>query len=221
MQMKRLLPYSPRDIRLYEIAFITRSNSVPLSGQYINNERLEFLGDTVISTIVSDYLYRLYPDKNEGELTKLRARIVNGDFLNQMALKLHLDQLVQYTYYSENQYKHIFGDVFEAFIGALFLDQGYERTSQYFKKVLFKKFIHLNLILRTDSDFKSLMLEWAQKNHRKLIFVTTESKNSKGSKIFRSLLETNQDILGDGTGYSKKEAEQHAAQKAYEDIRLF
>ncbi len=218
MQIKKLLPYSPRNITLYQIAFITRSRSLPVPGEPINNERLEFLGDTVISTIISEHLYRLYPEKNEGELSKLRSRIVNGNTLNEIALKLKLDQLVQYTYHSENQHKHIFGDVFEAFIGALFLDQGYKKTQRYFNQILFKKYIDLPEILETETDFKSMMLVWAQKNHRKLFFVTQESINDNGKKVFRSLLQTKNSILGEGNGNSKKEAEQIAAQKAWEEI---
>ena len=218
VQIKKLLPYPPRNIALYQIAFITRSWSLPVSGQPINNERLEFLGDAVINTIISEHLYRLFPEKNEGELSKLRSRIVNGNALNDIALKLKLDHLAQYTFHSENQYKHIFGDVFEAFIGALFLDHGYKKTQRYFNKILFKKYINLPEILETDTDFKSMMLVWAQKNHRKLFFVTQESFHNNGKKVFRSLLQTKNSILGEGSGNSKKEAEQKAAQKAWEDI---
>lgn len=218
MQIKKLLPFPPRNITLYQIAFITRSQSLPSSGKIINNERLEFLGDTVINTIISEHLYRLFPEKNEGELSKFRSRIVNGSSLNDIALKLKLDQLVQYTFHSENQYKHIFGDVFEAFIGALFLDHGYKKTQQYFHQILFKKYIDLPDILKTETDFKSMMLNWAQKNHKKIFFATTENYNAKGIIIFRSLLQTNNSILSEGTGNSKKEAEQKAAQKAWEEI---
>ncbi len=201
------------------MAFITRSYSLPTSGTVINNERLEFLGDSVISTIISEHLYLLFPGKNEGELSKLRSRIINGSTLNDIAIKLKLDKLVQYTFQSENQHKHIFGDVFEAFIGALFLDHGYKKTRYYFHRVLFRKYIDLPEILGTETDFKSMMTVWAQKNHRKIFFVTKESRNQQGTKIFMSLLQTHNRILGEGTGYSKKEAEQMAARKAWSEIQ--
>ncbi len=219
MQIKKLISYPPRDITLYQIAFVTRSHSIPVSGQIINNERLEFLGDTIISTIISEYLYRLYPEKTEGELSILRSKIVNGHSLNRIALDLKLDQLVQYTFYSENQHKHIFGDVFEAFIGAMFLDHGYNKTRQYFLRVLFDKYIDIHQILHEDQDYKSLMIIWAQKNHKKIFFVTNETRTAHNKKIFSSLVQTNRDILAEGTGYSKKEAEQNAAKKAYYKIR--
>ena len=221
MQIKKLLPYPPRNIALYQIAFITRSFSIHLSGQIINNERLEFLGDTVISTIISEHLYHLFPEKDEGELSILRSRLVSGSSLNQVALNLKLDQLVQYTFHSENQRRHIFGDVFEAFIGALFLDHGYKKTRQYFRHVLFNKYIDFYQILKTDTDFKSMMLVWAQKKHRRIFFVNRENNTTQGEKLFHSLLQTNNDILGEGTGNSKKEAEQEAAKKAYYEIHNY
>jgi len=217
--MKRLLPFHPRNIRFYQIAFISRSNSIIYSGQTINNERLEFLGDAIINTIISEYLYRQYPEKNEGELTKIRARVVNGEYLNRIALELNLDRYVQYTFQSENQRKHIFGDVFEAFIGAIFMDQGYNRTRQYFQNILLKKHIHLNQLVLNDTDYKSLMIEWGQKNHQKLYFVTTENKSASDMNIFHSFLEMNQTILGEGSGHSKKEAEQKAAESAYIELQ--
>ncbi len=217
--LKEILTFPPKNLRLYQTAFITRSEAVTLNGIPVNNERLEFLGDTVISTIIAEYLYNLFPDKDEGSLTKLRARIVNRNTLNEIALTLRIDKYIQYNRQSENQQRHIYGDVFEAFIGALFLDQGYRKTKKYFLKTLFGKYIPFHKILENNMDFKSMMVEWAQKNHIKISFVTREQKESNGKSFFRTLLQTGNEILGTGTGPSKKEAEQEAARTAYERIR--
>ncbi len=217
--LKEILSFPPKNIQLYQTAFITRSEAVTMDGTPVNNERLEFLGDTVISTIVAEYLYHLFPDKDEGSLTKLRARIVNRNTLNEIALTLRIDKYVKYNLQSENQHRHIYGDVFEAFIGALFLDQGYRRTKKYFLKTLFGKYIPFQEILESNLDFKSMMVEWAQKNRVKISFVTREQTENNGKRFFRTLLQTGNELLGTGSGPSKKMAEQEAARTAYERIR--
>jgi len=217
--LKDILPFPPKNLQLYQTAFITRSETIVVNGLPVNNERLEFLGDTVISTIVAEYLYNLFPDKDEGTLTKLRARIVNHTTLNEIALILHIDRHVKYTLQSENQHRHIYGDVFEAFIGALFLDQGYRKTRKYFRETLFEKYIPFQEILNNNTDFKSLMVEWAQKHRTRISFVTREHSEKDGTRIFRTLLQTGNELLGTGSGHSKKEAEQEAARAAYSRIR--
>ncbi len=206
-------------MKLYETAFITRSGTLTHEGFPVNNERLEFLGDAVISTIVTEHLYNLFPDKDEGKLTKMRSRLVNRKTLNDIALSMGLDRFVLYNHQSDNQHRHIYGDVFEAFIGALFLDQGYDRTRKYFHKVLFEKYVSFRQILEEDTDFKSLMVEWAQKNHTSLSFVTRSGKGEDGQPTFHTLLQTGNDLLGTGSGHSKKEAEQEASRDAYHRLR--
>ncbi len=217
--LKEILPFPPKNLLLYQTAFITRSETVFFNGLPVNNERLEFLGDTVISTIIAEHLYNLFPEKDEGALTKLRARIVNGNTLNEIALILGIDKHVRYNLQSENQHRHIYGDVFEAFIGALFLDHGYRKTKNYFLKTLFKKYIPFQEILNQNMDFKSLMVEWAQKNRIRISFVTREQSEVNGKRFFRTLLQTGNELLGTGSGPSKKEAEQDAARAAYGRLR--
>jgi len=217
--LKGILTFPPKNILLYQTAFITRSETVYVNGAPVNNERLEFLGDTVISTIVAEYLYNLFPEKDEGSLTKLRARIVNRNTLNEIALTLHLDKYVKYNLQSENQQRHIYGDVFEAFIGALFLDHGYRKTKKYFLKTLFGKTIPFAEILDNNTDFKSMMVEWAQKKRIRISFVTRQQTGDNGKRFFRTLLQTGNELLGTGSGHSKKEAEQDAARAAWGRIR--
>jgi len=217
--LRELLPFPPRDLRLYETAFITRSGTITLEGIPLNNERLEFLGDSVISTIVAEHLYLLFPDKDEGTLTKLRSRLVNRRRLNEIALSLGLDRYVRYHHQSNNQQRHIYGDVFEAFIGALFLDQGYARTRKYFRKVLFEKYVSFQRLLEEDTDFKSLMIEWAQRNRTQLSYVTRTHTGEEGIRTFHTLLQNGNDLLGTGSGHSKKEAEQNASRDAYNRLQ--
>lgn len=219
-RLKKLLGFSPGNLRLYEIAFIHRSASFTLpDGKKINNERLEYLGDAVLDAILSDYLFEKFPDASEGFMTKIRSRIVNREVLNQLAISMGINSILVSNINSAHPTRNLYGDALEALIGSIFLDKGFKKTKKLFIKKVFNKYLDLNVIVNTDTDFKSLVFEWVQKHKNKLIFTYNEEYDFNQKKsVFSTKLIIDKEELGEGHGSSKKEAEQEAASQAL--IRL-
>lgn len=203
----------PNNIELYKLALIHRSASLFLDdGTPINNERLEFLGDAVLESIVSDYLFIEFPEQNEGFLTKLRSRIVSRASLNKLAVRIGLDRhIITQGNYSSQQ-KNLYGDALEAMVGALYLDKGYDFTNRLIINHLLNRYIDLVDMTEQETDFKSRLIEWCQKNHLKIVFRTGNDKEySSNHPVFYSTVLVDGIEVGHGSGESKKEAEQHAA----------
>ena len=220
-RLKKLLGFRPGNLRLYEIAFIHRSATFILpNGKKVNNERLEYLGDSVLDAVLSDYLFNKFPDANEGFLTKTRSRIVNRDALNNLALSMGLNKILISNISSEHPTKNLYGDSLEALIGAVFLDKGFKKTKKLFLKNVLDKYLDLDLIVKTDTDYKSLVFEWVQKHKSTLIFTYNEEYDFNLKKsIFSTILIIDNEELGNGQGNSKKEAEQEAARKAWKKLK--
>ena len=219
-RLKKILGFKPGNLKLYEIAFIHRSASFTLpNGKKVNNERLEYLGDAVLDAILSDYLFEKFPDANEGFLTKIRSRIVNRDVLNLLAISMGINKILISNINSTHPTKNLYGDAFEALIGSVFLDKGFKKTKKLFIRNVLNKFLDLNVIVKTDSDYKSLVFEWVQKHRSNLIFTYKEEYDSNLKKsFFSTTLIINQKELGQGHGSSKKEAEQEAATQAWKKL---
>lgn len=205
--------FLPHNIELYKLALIHKSASITLdNGQHINNERLEFLGDAVIETVTSDYLFIEFPDKNEGFLTQMRSKMVSRQSLNAVAKRLGLDQHVITNSTNNSSQKHIYGDAFEAMMGAIYLDQGYDFANRLLINKIFANFLKLDTLVEAETDFKSRLIEWCQKNHHTIHFTTTFDKNySTSHPFFYSKVLIDNIEVGYGAGESKKEAEQRAA----------
>ncbi len=205
--------FIPNNIELYKLALIHKSASVVLEdGQHINNERLEFLGDAIIESVSSDYLFIEFPDKNEGFLTQLRSKMVSRQTLNSVAKRLGLDDYVITNSSSGTSQKHIYGDAFEAMMGAIYLDQGYDFVNRLLINKIFTKYLKLETLAESETDFKSRLIEWCQKNHHSIDFVTTHDKTySSAHPFFYSKVMIDNIEMGHGAGESKKEAEQRAA----------
>ena len=220
--LKATTGFSPIKLRLYDLAFIHRSASFPdLLGQPINNERLEYLGDAVLGAIVAEYLYNRFPRKDEGFLTQMRSRIVNRSFLTQLTFKLGLNRFINSNTNSVNDSSHIYGDVFEAFIGALYLDTGYKGAKQFVIKKVLNVHVDIEQLERSDNNYKSQLIEWGQKNKREVEFDTHEnSENSHNNLPFISVIRIDGQIVGKGEGYSKKEAQQNSACKALVNLEI-
>lgn len=200
------------NIELYKLALIHKSASVVLeNGQHINNERLEFLGDAVIESVTSDYLFIEFPDKNEGFLTQLRSKMVSRQSLNGVAKRIGLDEHVITSSSHNVSQKHIYGDAFEAMIGAIYLDQGYDFVNRLLINKIFVDYIKLDSLLESETDFKSRLIEWCQKNHHTIEFATVNDKTySTAHPFFYSKVLIDGMEVGYGAGESKKEAEQRA-----------
>lgn len=201
------------NIELYKLALIHKSASVVLAdGTHINNERLEFLGDAVLESVSSEYLFIEFPDKNEGFLTQLRSKMVSRQMLNEVAKRIGLDDYV-ITHSSNNlSQKHIYGDAFEAMVGAIYLDQGYDFVNRLLINHIFVDYIKVDNLLVSETDFKSRLIEWCQKNHHTIQYQTANDKSySSSHPFFYSKVLIDGIEVGYGAGDSKKEAEQRAS----------
>jgi len=220
-RLRKITGFRTSNLRIYEVAFIHRSASFSLpDGQRINNERLEFLGDAVLSAILSDYLFEKLPDASEGFMTKIRSRIVNREILNQLAISMGIDKILVSNVNSCHTTRNLYGDALEALIGALFVEKGFKKTKNLFIKRVFNKYLDLEKIIEIDTDYKSLVFEWIQKHKSNLTFAYREEYDFKLKKsVFSATLIINKEEFGTGQGASKKEAEQEAAGKAWAKLK--
>lgn len=208
-----LFGFIPHNVELYKLALIHKSASLVLDdGSSINNERLEYLGDAVIEAVTSDYLYIEYPDRDEGFMTQLRSKIVSRQSLNALAVEIGLDRHVIANGGAGITQKHIFGDAFEAMMGAIYLDQGYDYVNRLLINRLYAEHLNLNELTTSETDFKSRLIEWCQKNHHRILFRTEHDKGyAPNHPVFRATVLVDDMEVGHGAGDSKKEAEQRAA----------
>ena len=214
-----VLGFVPTRIRLYEMAFIHKSASIVLpNGEVINNERLEYLGDAILDAVVADFLFRSFPDKDEGFLTKMRSKMVKRKHLNLLAYRIGLNQLIVSHTNPVNVSKHLYGNAFEALVGAIYLDKGFRKTVHFVERII-KRYVDIEKLKQSDSDYKSKLIEWAQKNKVEVIFDSHEEPMGV-NKIpqFVSYIRMMNEELGRGAGHSKKDAEQKAAKSALENI---
>ena len=205
--------FIPHNIELYKLALIHKSASFVLeNGTPINNERLEFLGDAVIEAVTSDYLYIEFPERDEGFMTQLRSKIVSRQSLNGIAVKIGLDRHVISNSSGNFAQKHIYGDAFEAMMGAVYLDQGYDFVNRLLINRIYYRHLDLEQLTDEETDFKSRLIEWCQKNHHTIHFQTGHATGYTSSRpLFCSTVLIDGLEVGHGAGESKKEAEQRAA----------
>jgi ribonuclease III len=220
-RLKKIFGFRPGNLKLYEVAFIHRSATFTLpDGKKVNNERLEYLGDAVLSAILSDYLFEKFPDASEGFMTKIRSRIVNREILNQLAVSMGINKILISNVNSNHPTKNLYGDALEALIGSVFLDKGFKKTKKIFIKNILNKYLDLETIINTDTDYKSLVFEWVQKNKSNLIFTYNEEYDFNLKKsVFSTTLIIDRQEMGVGQGSSKKEAEQEAASQTWKRLK--
>jgi ribonuclease-3 len=222
VDLVRMLGFFPRRISYYKLAFLPKSAlQKQASGLHLNNERLEYLGDAILDAIVADYLYSRFPDGDEGFMTKLRARIVKRKTLNYLATKIEIPGMISQTGISGNKSKHLYGNALEALIGAIYIDRGYKKARRFFIRKIMEKHINLGQMVKKDPDYKSRVIEWAQKNRVEIVFESLEEHlTGVKSPSFVSTIMLKGLPAGTGRGSSKKEAEQQAAKKALEHIQF-
>ena len=213
--------FYPHNITLYQLAFTHKSvGTKKLNGITISNERLEYLGDAILSSIVAEYLFKKYPTKQEGFLTEMRSRIVSRSSLNKLSMKLGFDKMVMYAKSHDHhaQFRSIGGNAFEAFTGALFLDRGYNFT----RKIIINHIIliHLDIddIEKNDVNYKSKILEWAQKERHQVEFKHIGTKGEGFEKLYVIQVIIDNKEYGQASDFSIKGAEQLAAEKTWHQM---
>ncbi len=208
----------PSNLHVFKVAFTHKSASRYYKTKSFNNERLEFLGDAMLAAVIADFLFSYFPYKKEGFLTKMRSRIVSREQLNEIALNMGL----QFHIVAQNRIsgtKNIYGNALEALIGAIYVDKGYKRTKQFVLDKLIKNHIDINKLIKTDNDYKSQLIEWAQKNKEELHFKDEEIESTEhNNQLFTSAVVVNDNVMGNGKGASKKEAQQNASKEALLNI---
>lgn len=217
----KILGFYPHHIQFYQEALLHKSAIVRgQKGRLINNERLEFLGDAVLDTIVADILYHRYERHHEGFLTSTRSKIVQRDSLNKLAVEIGLDKLVKYGNRTATHNNYMYGNAFEAFIGAIYLDQGYKRCKQFVEEKIFKEHINLDKMSRKEVNFKSRLIEWCQKYKYEVSFeLIKQHFDEYHNPIFQTEVLIERISAGKGTGYSKKESQQNASREAITRLR--
>lgn len=218
--LSKKLEFKPRKIQYYELALLHKSSSVrDEGGRYLNNERLEFLGDAILDAVVADILYHRFAGKREGFLTNTRSKIVQRETLNKIAIDLELDRLM--TVPKNNSHNvNIYGNAFEALIGAIYLDYGYAKCKYFMENVVFEKYLDINKLAYKEVNFKSRLIEWSQKNKINIVFdLIEETIDSENNPVFQTQIIINGVSAGYGVGYSKKESQQSAAKIALQKIK--
>ena len=215
--IKTISGISPGNIELYKL--VTQHRSIAKQNEIgfrESNERLEYLGDAILGSVVAEYLFKKYPLKDEGFLTEIRSRIVNRDALNLVAKKMGITDIVEYTNNrkSRQAYKSIYGDTLEALIGAIYLDKGYQATQKFIVTKLLRQQYDLEQIIQTNPNYKSKIIEWAHQQNKDVKFQLTEIKGSSHNREFMAELQVEGKPIAQGNGFSKKKAEQDAAQKS-------
>ena len=218
----KVLGFYPDKIEYYQLAIRHKSVSIPTeTGNSLSNERLEFLGDAVLNSVVTDILYRRYENQREGFLTNTRSKIVKRDSLNQLAVEIGLDKLVKVTkYVNTHTNNNIYGNALEALMGAIYLDYGYKQCKQFVEQRLIRTFVNLDKVAENEFNFKSKLIEWCQKKRVEPEFVLmSETLNNSNKHVFHTCLTIEDKTICEATGASKKESQQKASRIALELIQ--
>lgn len=213
---------TPSNLTLYRLATVHSSIAKENThGFKESNERLEYLGDAILGAAVADYLFKKFPFKPEGFLTEIRSRIVNRESLNQLARKIGIANIVQFDNKNAHLQQVILGNTLEAIVGAIYLDKGYLRARKFVTDKLIAPNYDLQDLINSNLNFKSKIIEWAQREGKDVRFEIINVKKAKNHKEFTAQVMVDNEGMGTGYGNSKKKAEQDAALKTCEMLSLF
>ncbi|MEJ8768168.1 ribonuclease III [Prevotella sp. HCN-7019] len=221
LSLYRIIGFYPHDISLYKLALMHKSMfKRNEKGKPVNNERLEFLGDAILDATVGDIVYRHFPGKREGFLTNTRSKLVQREMLNKLAQEMGINQLICYSSHGSSHNSYMGGNAFEALVGAIYLDRGYDACMRFMKKRILSEMVNIDKVAYREVNFKSKLIEWSQKNRVMLEFkIIEQKKDEQGSPMFRYAVEI-EGIAGcEGTGYSKKESQQMASKLTLARLR--
>ena len=197
----------------YFIQALTHKSSLTDQEQLAANERLEFLGDSILDAIVASFVYDKYPEIDEGQLTKIKSRIVNRKSLSAIGERMGIRKHLIYSQGRSINLAGLEGNAFEALIGAIYLEGGFDKTQSVLKNTVFRKYLNLNKLLEEELDFKSALFIWCQRKKLTLEFILSDEQFIEGKAVYEMTVQINRTAYGKGKGHSKKEAEQAAAKE--------
>ena len=218
----KMLGFLPKNVHVYRQALLHKSFAIETGKDYLhNNERLEFLGDAVLDAVVADILYQRFDRKREGFLTSTRAKIVQRDTLNKIALKIGLDKLVKTSSARNTTHNnYMYGNAFEALMGAIYIDKGYKACKTFMETKIIDPYIDLDDLVRKEVNFKSKLIEWGQKKKYTVSFeLIEEFMDAENNPVFQTKVLVENLPGGTGIGFSKKESQQNAAQNTLRKIK--
>ena len=217
VELKKLLGFNPKDLQYYKKAFIHRSiKKVDKdTGLYINYERLEFLGDAMLSAVIASYLFQVVPTGDEGYLTQMRSKIVSRKHLNELGRDFNLIRFVKSNLSNSKFGENIHGNIFEALIGAIYLDRGYNYCKRFIHRRVIKPYVDVPKLEGKITSYKSIFIEWCQKQKYDFVFEIYEDTGNDPIKHFSVKLILDGEIVAKGRATSKKKAEETAAKRAY------
>lgn len=208
--------YRPKSLQYFELALSHRSINFGEDEQ--SNERLEFLGDAILDAVVAEYLYKKYPGNDEGYLTKLKSKVVNRKTLSEIGSRMKISTVLRFSTTRNLNISSIEGNAFEAIIGAIYLDGGYEKTKKSLQNHVLRKYVDLNKLLDEEIDFKSRLIIWCQKKRLPIDFIVEKEAHVQGAWEYSLLITINKREFGRGKAGSKKQAEQVASKQTLELI---
>ncbi len=221
--VEQIIGSKPGNLLLYQLAFrhTSASKETNIGGFRESNERLEYLGDSVLGMIVAEYLFKKYPFKDEGFLTEIRSRIVNRESLNVLARKIGLEKLIEFDgqRIAHNR-TSMYGDAMEALIGAIYLDKGFRFTKKFILKKLLANYFDLDTVIQTNTNYKSILIGWAQQEGKKVSFEIIQENGKHHHKEFVAQVNIDGEAISKGGGWNKKKAEQEAARRACEVLNI-
>lgn len=218
-RLTTMLGFTPAYLSLFKLAFYHKSTFTSRDYAIANNERLEFLGDAVLSTIVAEYLFKKYPNSDEGFLTKMRSKIVKRNSLDDIADRMGLDLFLA-NYNQTRLSKSMLGNALEALVGALYIEVGYEKTKYYVIRRILRRYLDIHELEQFDDNYKSQLLEWCQKNGRQIDYkVLAKYKSDKRDK-FKVAVYVDGKKLGTADDFNKKSAEQMASERAMVSLHI-
>lgn len=212
-----ILGFVPNNIGLYKMA-MTHSSSASGSRKLGCNERLEFLGDAVLSSVTADFLYSNFRKEREGFLTKSRSNLVCRERLNELALEIGLDRFISSCGLQQQHNNYIYGNALEALIGAIYIDKGYSQCRRFLLDRVFSRLDDIEQIVKSDKNYKSRLIEWGQKQHKSVEFRVVLEEVRKDGVFFVSEALVEGAVYGTGDGFSKRESQQKAAREALSSI---
>ncbi len=217
--MYDILGFIPGKLYLYELAFMHKSVQSGNGKFKFSNERLEYLGDAVLSLVIGDYLFKKYPYKDEGFLTKMRSKIVKRKTLNEISQKMGLHKILG-EYAIGKVSSAMAGNALEALIGAIYLDIGYNKTHSYIINSLLRNYVDIDELENIDDNYKSQLLEWAQKSGKVVSYNLNEKEKVNGRDFFRISLYVDEKKISESEAYNKKAAEQKASLLAMKQLKI-